>query len=189
MTLLAHKPARPNPPRLKVITSENDKGEPVANVHIQETRDSPDAVLATFGTVSADVAEQCVRWLTQATTNRWRPIPNEMEANAVLAIVGGMQPQNELEAVLLVQMMATHQYAMDLLARARHHEHWKGAESYGLQATRLLRTFTAQVEAFNKLRRGGTQTVRVEHVHVYPGGQAVVGSVIQAGGSGGHIEK
>jgi hypothetical protein len=28
-----------------------------------------------------------------------------------------------------------------------------------------------------KLKRGGEQTVRVEHVHVYPGGQAIVGAV------------
>ena len=47
---------------------------------------------------------------------------------------------------------------------------------------KLLRTYTAQVEALAKLRRGGEQTVRVEHVHVYPGGQAIVGSVTPRGG-------
>ena len=34
-----------------------------------------------------------------------------------------------------------------------------------------------QIEALAKLKRGGEQTVRVEHVHVYPGGQAIVGKV------------
>ena len=41
-----------------------------------------------------------------------------------------------------------------------------------------------QVEALAKLRRGGEQTVRVEHVHVYPGGQAVVGNVTHHGRPG-----
>jgi hypothetical protein len=49
-------------------------------------------------------------------------------------------------------------------------------------AVKLLRTFTAQTEALAKLRRGGEQTVRVEHVHVYEGGQAIVGSVETGGG-------
>jgi hypothetical protein len=36
-----------------------------------------------------------------------------------------------------------------------------------------------------KLRRGGEQTVRVEHVHVYPGGKAVVGNVTTGPATGG----
>src|SRR5262245_57428365 len=41
-------------------------------------------------------------------------------------------------------------------------------------AIKLLRTYTAQLEALAKLRRGGEQTVRVEHVHVHvaPSGPA-----------------
>jgi hypothetical protein len=36
-----------------------------------------------------------------------------------------------------------------------------------------------------KLKRGGEQTVRVEHVHVYSGGQAVVGAVSTQRAEGG----
>ena len=36
--------------------------------------------------------------------------------------------------------------------------------------------------ALAKLRRGGEQKVKVEHVHVHSGGQAIVGSVQQPGG-------
>ena len=42
-----------------------------------------------------------------------------------------------------------------------------------------------QAEALSKLKRGGEQTVRVEHVHVYPGGQAIVGTVTRDGGNDG----
>ena len=34
-----------------------------------------------------------------------------------------------------------------------------------------------KIEVLAKLRRGGEQTVRVEHVHVHSGGQAVAGHV------------
>jgi len=54
-------------------------------------------------------------------------------------------------------------------------------------ATKMLRTFTAQMEALKKYRTGGQQKVTVEHVHVNEGGQAIVGNVSQGGG--GSIDK
>jgi hypothetical protein len=44
-----------------------------------------------------------------------------------------------------------------------------------------------QMEALTKLRRGGEQTVRVEHVHVHNGGQAIVGNVNHPGGGAARI--
>ena len=44
-------------------------------------------------------------------------------------------------------------------------------------AARLLRAYVTQVEALRRLRNGGSQTVRVEHVHVNEGGQALIGNV------------
>jgi hypothetical protein len=64
----------------------------------------------------------------------------------------------------------------------------KGAEtipqqdSNGNLATKLLRTFTMQVEALQRYRGKGQQKVTVEHVHVHSGGQAIVGSVLPGGG-------
>ena len=37
-------------------------------------------------------------------------------------------------------------------------------------ASRLLRAYTTQVESLRRLRNGGSQLVRVEHVHVNDGG-------------------
>jgi len=42
---------------------------------------------------------------------------------------------------------------------------------------RLLRAYATQLEALRRLRNGGLQFVRVEHVHLKEGGQAVVGNV------------
>ena len=44
-------------------------------------------------------------------------------------------------------------------------------------AARLLRAYATQVEALRRLRHGGSQTMRVEHVHVNDGGQALIGNV------------
>jgi hypothetical protein len=44
-------------------------------------------------------------------------------------------------------------------------------------AARLLRAYVAQLEALRRLRHGGAQHVRVEHVHVSEGGQAVNGNI------------
>ena len=60
-------------------------------------------------------------------------------------------------------------------------------QEYGNLAVKLLRTCTAQAEALAKLRRR-EQRVVVEHVHVYPGGKAFVGTVEGEGSSGGVIE-
>ena len=44
-------------------------------------------------------------------------------------------------------------------------------------AARLLRAYATQVEALRRLRNGGSQIVRVEHVYVNEGGQSVIGNV------------
>ena len=49
---------------------------------------------------------------------------------------------------------------------------------------KLARTFTAQVEALKRYRSRGEQTVRVEHVHVNEGGQAIIGDVSTGEGRG-----
>ena len=48
---------------------------------------------------------------------------------------------------------------------------------------KLGRTFAAQVEALKKYRSSGEQNIKVQHVTVNEGGQAIVGNV-QAGGGG-----
>ena len=50
------------------------------------------------------------------------------------------------------------------------------------QATKLTRLHADLILALDKHRGKGQQIVRVEHVHVHQGGQAIVGNV-QAGGT------
>ncbi len=52
-------------------------------------------------------------------------------------------------------------------------------------AGRLLKAFAIQVELLRRLRHGAGLYVRVEHVHIHVGGQAVIGNVRARDGDGG----
>jgi len=104
--------------------------------------------------------------------------------NFASAAMTGLAPQNELEGMLAAQMVAINNQALDCLRRANFKDQTLEAKKLYLTfADRFARTFTAQVEALAKLRRPAEQKVVVEHVHVYQGGQAVVG-VVQPGEEG-----
>jgi hypothetical protein len=115
-------------------------------------------------------------------------VVSEETENAILAVIDGARPRDEIEAMLVGQMAVTHSFALELMGRAKRMEEIQQFDSAGNMAVKLLRTFVMQAEALAKLRRGGEQTVRVEHVHVYPGGQAVVGNVATRSGGGGGEE-
>jgi hypothetical protein len=74
---------------------------------------------------------------------------------------------------------------MDMLGRTKQSPTVPYMQTCAGIATKLQRTFVAQVEALSKLRRGGEQKVTVEHVHVHAGGQAIVGAVTSTPGPGG----
>lgn len=103
--------------------------------------------------------------------------------NNSMALLNGIQPRDEIEGMLAVQMIGVHNLAMQTLKRAMITEQtFDGKRANVNQATKMLRTFTAQMEALKKYRTGGQQKVTVEHVHVSQGGQAIVGAVHQGGG-------
>lgn len=143
-------------------------------------------MLDAFGTASPEFAQHSVGRVAAVMRNRGEKLPDNITLNAGLASVSGIAPENEIEAMLAVQMTGTHEVAMEMLTRAKLADTTDQLERYGALATKLLRTYTTQIEALSKLRRGGSQKVTVEHVHVYEGGQAIVGNVTQGGR--GHLE-
>ena len=98
------------------------------------------------------------------------------------AAIHSLGARDGLEALLAVQMVGVHTMAMKFLARvALEDQTDHGREVNVNRANRLLRTFTAQMEALKKYRSKGEQHYTVEHVHVHSGGQAVVGTVMATG--------
>jgi hypothetical protein len=112
--------------------------------------------------------------------------PGEFDINSALAAVTGIGARDETEAMLATQMVATHFAALTLLRRLKGADNIPQQDSAGSLAVKLLRTYALQIEALQRYRGKGQQKVTVEHVHVYPGGQAIVGTVTPGGGG---IEK
>jgi len=94
-------------------------------------------------------------------------------------------PRDGIEGVLVAQMVSAHNNAMECLRRANADgQYFEAKTTYLNQSVKLMRTFTAQLEALNRYRGKGGQKVTVEHVHVNEGGQAIVGNVTKQGGGG-----
>jgi hypothetical protein len=103
---------------------------------------------------------------------------SEVAVNASLAFIESAKPQDEMECALVIQMACTHTAAMAVLKRiGGGHGSDRGVAAMASAASRLLRAYATQVETLRRLRNGGSQFVRVEHVHINEGGQAVIGNV------------
>jgi hypothetical protein len=175
------------PPRLKIVDQSRDEtGQRTAKV----MRDHPDkdawfsVYLQAFGTVSDDLANMLTEQIA-ASYPAARGAADPGILNAVLAVLHGIQPRDEIEALLVSQMIMTHMNVAKAFNRQAAATTIEGHDSYGNIATKMMRTFTTQVEALAKYRGKGQQKVVVEHVHVYPGGHAIVGNVNRSPGGGG----
>ena len=101
---------------------------------------------------------------------------------AHMAFLAGINPKDVIEGMMAAQLFASHAAAMDCYRRAM----LPGQTDYGREmnlthAAKLTRANAAQVEALAKHRNKGQQKITIEHVHVYQGGQAIVGSVTPGG--------
>jgi hypothetical protein len=129
------------------------------------------------GTASSAFVEASLHQLVAAARLPCSGI-SEIAVNASLAFIEGAKPQDEVEFALVIQMACTHTAAMAVLSRlGGGHGGDRSVAAMASTAARLLRAYATQVEALRRLRNGGSQIVRVEHVHVNKGGQAIVGVI------------
>jgi len=106
---------------------------------------------------------------------------DEGASNFLLSVVRGVQPRDELEAMLAVQMGAIHQATMMMARRLNHVDNIVQQDAAERSLNKLARTYATQMEALKRYRTGGQQKVTVEHVTVNEGGQAIVGAVTHGG--------
>jgi len=104
--------------------------------------------------------------------------PGERFISAI-DMMAALRPVNGTEALLTVQMVGVHGAATKFLADARRvDQSIEGRDANVVRATRRMRLFNEQLEVMQKLKgKAGQPKVTVEHVHVYQGGQAIVGAV------------
>ncbi len=137
-----------------------------------------------FSTPSDAFVEAQIDALVRALGGLYGRPPAEVDLNAALALIAGVEPTNEVEAALAVQMALAHAAAVHLLGRALQLDlvlHPNAAMT-GVVASKIMRAFATHAEALAKLRRPSEQTVVVKRVVVQDGGQAIVGAVQTGGG-------
>ncbi|MGB6662017.1 MAG: hypothetical protein WBE90_23775 [Xanthobacteraceae bacterium] len=130
-----------------------------------------------LGTVSPDFVKSSLLQIQAAARSPFGTT-SETAINSALAMIEAAAPRDEIECALAVQMSCTHAAAMAILGKL---DSGFGTERrialFASAAARLMKTFAMQIEVLRRLRNGGQQFVRVEHVHVNEGGQAVIGNV------------
>ena len=169
-------------PRIKAETK--DGKAIVSNDHADETTGHP-LLMEAFGTASPDFTNGLISDLINiASAGRNVDLK---ATNYVLSIVKGIQPKDEVEAMLATQMAAVHLATITFARRLAHVENIPQQDSAERAFNKLARTFAAQVEALKRYRTGGQQSVTVRHVTIADGGHAIVGNVTHAGGRG--VEK
>jgi hypothetical protein len=130
-----------------------------------------------LGTASSDFVSASLVQLVSAARLPMGGI-SEVAVNAALALIESAKPREEMESALVIQMACTHTATMAVLGRlGGGHGGDRHVAMMATAAARLVRAYATQVEALRRLRNGGSQFVRVEHVHVNEGGQAVIGNV------------
>src|SRR4051794_38159363 len=135
-----------------------------------------------IGTDSDGFAEPFLSQLANASGKG--AIPDQSALNFMLSVVKGVEPRDEIEAMLAGQMAAVHMATMTFGRRLNHVENIAQQDSAERGFNKLARTFAAQMEALKCYRTGGEQKVTVQHVTVNEGGQAVVGNLSHGPGGG-----
>jgi len=171
---------------VKVEIAKSDSGKP--NIQLQGLKDPLYEVkmLEALGTPDSDLqshllAQVCQTFEGTVSDGVFDKDKVISAYNHSMAILSGIQPQDELEGMLAVQMIGVHNMAMDYMGKATRIDRVDFMSTYMNGATKSLRAFVAQMEALKKYRTGGQQKMVVEHVHVNEGGQAIVGTVNQGG--------
>jgi hypothetical protein len=125
--------------------------------------------------------------VNQAASSMWTAYSDEKVKKAQIAscleAMVGLSPQDESEGMLVAQMVALHNAAMECFRRAMIKEQPHAGRQQNLSfANKLARSYALAMETLDKHRGKGQQKVTVEHVHVHQGGQAIVGNIQTGGG-------
>jgi hypothetical protein len=162
-------------------SGEKDGSKLITNINDNTNLEHP-TLIKTTGTVYPCLGSKLLEQATLASSSLYSEDDQVKTINLISSAMLDLSPRDYMEGMLSAQILATHNQAMECLKRAMiKDQSFEIATSYRNQAIKLLRTYTAQMEALNKYRTGGQQKMIIEHVHIHKGGQAIVGSVTQRG--------
>ena len=162
------------PPRARIKVDQEGTIPRIGPDH-PDVRTGVNILAEAIGSDSVDFLDGFLSQLANAGSQGRNP--DERGINFMLSVVEGVAPKDQVEAMLAAQMAAVHMATLTFARRLAHVDNIRQQDSAERAFNKLARTFTTQVDALKRYRRGGEQKVTVEHVHVHAGGQAIVGSV------------
>ena len=136
-------------------------------------------LMKALATDDVDFPDEILTQLASASMHNGKVYDREL--NFMVAVVKGIQPRDQLETMLAVQMAAVHSLTMNMVCRLNASFLLPQLEITERAVNRLARTFALQIETLKRYRSNGEQRVTVQHVSVGEGGQAVVGLVNHRG--------
>ena len=107
---------------------------------------------------------------------------------ALMTALVSIKARDEMEGMLAGQMVGLYNASMECLRRGMIPTLSPETRKQNLdQAAKLTSTYMKLMDGLQRYRGKGQQKVTVEHVHVHPGGQAIVGNVATRGGGSAKI--
>jgi hypothetical protein len=170
--ILAHRQGRSSAPQVSI---RHESGTAAISLKQGDSIVASAVFMDALGICEEDFASWYLSQIIEVARPGARA--DEKATNAMLAGIAAMRPRDETEAMLIAQMIATHELAMTFARRLKHIENIPQQDSAVNGLTKLTRTYAAQMEALKRYRSGGEQKMTVQHVHVAEGGQAIVGNV------------
>jgi hypothetical protein len=133
-----------------------------------------------LGSRSKPFIEACLKRLTTACCLPRQTLPSSIGVSAALALIESLEPKNEIEAALAVEIACLHAACGYLLGRLT----WSMQERPTIAAAnataKLERALHSAIKAYFRLKHGNTQVIRIEKIEIQQGAQALVGPIVRA---------
>jgi hypothetical protein len=161
--------------KVKFAQAEDSRHFTIENA----TKEVKKAYVKAFGSDDSDLSCGLATTLTNIAHFYGDANLSADEMNSALTFLQKMQANDPIESMLLIQMYGNHFLSTRCLQKANiSNQTFQGSTENINRATKLSRTFMAQMEALKKYRNKDGQKIKVEHVNVNKGGKAVINSTI-----------
>lgn len=160
-------------PRVSLEVDEN--GSVSIGAHNQQEFEG------TFNTVEVDKIKQVIGDLISfhhSELNDSSMNLTEQRVNRDLSVIQNLHPRDDIEEMIITQLLTTHRLYLKCSKSAiTKDQHESRVDEQVKNLGKLSRLFLNQVKTLTSYRNQGQQRVKVEHIHVSDGGQAIIGNV------------
>lgn len=160
--------------KVKVRFVKNEAN--VFSIHDLKDDNVYESFINAFGTKDIDIANRLMNCLSFTLGSSET---KEKDLDFAIAYLQDFGAKDTTEAMLAIQMLGTTLKATNCIGKANlPNQSFEGETENINRATKLNRTYIAQMDALKKYRSKGSQKITVEHINVNDGGKAVIGSTI-----------